>query len=343
MNNFSNTQKMPLVSVIMPIRNEEIFIKKSLGAILQQTYPRSLMEILITDGCSTDKTREIIEQFQKEYENIIYLNNPKKIVPTGLNLAIKQSKGEVIIRIDGHTIIDKDYIKNCVDLLLTSNADNVGGRMQATNTTSLFGKAVAIATSTPFGIGNSRFHYSKNEEFVDSVYMGAWHRNLFSQIGLFDEELVRNQDDEFNYRLRKNGGKILLSPKIKSIYTVRSTPKALWKQYFQYGFWKVRVLQKHPKQMSLRHFIPPVFVAALAISGLFFIFFPKSQWIYSITPALYLVFDLIVSLRLGLKNNFTVFLIMLIVFPILHLSYGCGFLWGLVKFLNKWRLNEGKQ
>jgi succinoglycan biosynthesis protein ExoA len=151
----------------------------------------------------------------------------------------------MIVRVDGHTIIAPDYVEKCVQALIKSGAENAGGKMNAVSTTP-FGQVVVAATSSPFGVGGARFHYSDQEEWVDTVYLGAWRREVFEKIGLFDEELVRDQDDEFNYRLREYGGKILLSPEIKSEYTVRSTPPALWKQYFQYGFWKVRVLQKHP-------------------------------------------------------------------------------------------------
>ena len=182
-----------------------------------------------------------------------------------------------------------------------------------------FGKALAIATSTPFGIGGGRFHYSNKEEWVDTVYMGAWHRRVFEQIGLFDEELARDQDDEFNYRLRAAGGRILLSPKIRSEYSVRSSPSALWRQYFQYGFWKVRVLQKHPRQMSLRQFVPPAFVASLLISVLL-CFLPSSLISYSLNPypfsfipffmilSCYLIANLSASIIIAAKKVGSIFL-----------------------------------
>jgi len=213
----------PFVSILIPIYNESTHIERCLRAVLAQDYPQDQIEILIADGMSTDNTHEIIRKYQKTHPNVQMLDNPGKIVPTGMNIALQQALGDFIIRVDGHTVIASDYVSNCVETLQRTNADNVGGCMTATGTT-LFGEAVAIATSTPFGIGGGRFHYSNKEEWIDSVYMGAWKRSVFKKIGLFDEELVRDQDDEFNYRLRAVGGKILLSPKIKSIYTVRSNP-----------------------------------------------------------------------------------------------------------------------
>lgn len=330
------------VTVILPIRNEAANIENCLKAILKQNYSGKI-EILIIDGMSTDNTPSIIRKFSSNLPmlNIKILDNPGKIVPTGMNIALRQVRSEVVIRIDGHTFIERDYIKHCVEILGRKNVDNVGGRMVAIGITP-FGKAVAVATSTPFGVGGSRFHYSEKEEWVDSVYMGAWKREVFEKNGLFDEELVRNQDDEFNYRLRKNGGKILLSPKIKSEYTVRSNPKALWKQYFQYGFWKVRVLQKHPAQMSLRHFVPPIFVFSLLSSLLIALFFPIIWYVFGLIVTLYLVANLFVSIFTCIKKGWYFFFYLPFVYSILHISYGTGFLAGLIKFVDRWGDKEGK-
>jgi GT2 family glycosyltransferase len=205
----------------------------------------------------------------------------------------------------------------------------------------LFGNAVALATSTPFGIGGGRFHYSDEEEWVDTVYMGAWPRRVFEKIGLFDEELVRDQDDEFNYRLRAAGGKILLSPAIKSEYTVRGSPSALWRQYYQYGFWKVRVLQKHPRQMSLRQFVPPVFVMALIGSAMLALL-PVTRPLSPVLPLLYLLANLSASVITSAKKGWKHLSYLPLIFAILHLGYGLGFLVGLVKFANRWGDRRGK-
>lgn len=325
------------ISIIIPIRNEATYIAACLDAVLsQQGLEKFTIEVLVVDGMSTDSTQEIVKEYQKNHNNIILIENPDKIVPTGFNLALKISKGDTIIRIDGHTLIAADYIINCIEILKNSRADNVGGRMNAIGQTP-FGEAVALATSSPFGVGGSRFHYSEKEEYVDSVYMGAWKKEVFERLGNFDEELVRNQDDEFNYRLRKFGGKVLLSPKIKSTYTVRSNPKALWRQYYQYGYWKVRVLQKHPRQMSLRQFVPPLFVAALLASALAALFYPPAGWLLAVVVATYLLADLGASMAAARQKGWRHFARLPLVFPILHLSYGLGFLVGLVKFARRWQ------
>jgi len=201
---------------------------------------------------------------------------------------------------------------------------------------SRFGQATALSTSSPFGVGGARFHYSEREEWVDTVYMGAWPREVFDSVGFFDEEFVRNQDDEFNYRLIAQGGEILLSPRIKSRYYNRSTHRALWRQYFQYGYWKVRVMQKHPRQMRLRQFIPPLFVSALLICLLTTPFFTPSKWMFSLVAGSYVIANVGASIFTAGKRNWRLLPLLSITFVILHVSYGLGFLLGLVKFWNRW-------
>ncbi len=321
----------------MPIRNESAFIINSLHAILAQDYPADRIEIIIADGMSTDNTRNLVCDFCNTHPdlNITIVDNPGRIVPTGINTALRLAKGEIIIRLDGHTIISPDYLSQCVSTIIRTSVENVGGRMNAIGATP-FGEAVAMATSSPFGVGNSKFHYSQIEEEVDSVYMGAWPREVFTEIGLFDEELVRDQDDEFNYRLREFGGKIILNPMIKSEYTVRGTPQSLWKQYFQYGFYKIRVLQKHPKQMSLRQFVPPAFVLSLLGSIVFLVTIPWGWIPFTLVSGTYLFVNLVISAIIAHKNDWKQVLRLPLVFSILHLSYGFGFFFGLIKFWNRW-------
>lgn len=330
-----------MISIIIPIRNEENFIRQTIDSILAQDYPQSEVEIIVADGMSTDTTRQIVTSYQQIYPNIKLVDNPGKIVPTGFNHALRQSDGDIVIRIDGHTIIAHDYISKCVETLLRTGTENVGGKMTAVGQNE-FAKAVAVATSSPFGVGGSKFHYSNKEEWVDSVYMGAWPRRVFEKIGLFDEELVRDQDDEFNYRLRENGGRILLSPEIKSEYSVRSSPKSLWKQYFQYGYWKVRVLQKHPMQMSLRHFVPPAFVFGLVVSLILAIFTWFGRSLFTAIVSLYMIANLCVSIYSSAQKEWGHVYKLPIIYTILHISYGLGFFVGLVKFANRWRDKTGK-
>ncbi len=330
----------PTVSIIMPIRNEAISIEHSLGAVLAQDYFANGMEILVVDGMSTDSTRDRIENLKTLYpgHSIRVLDNPLGIVSTAMNIGIKQAKGEIVVRVDGHTEITPSYIQECVTTLQRTGADNVGGRMDP-NGKGLLGEAIALATSTPFGVGGSRFHYSNREEWVDTVYLGAWRREVFERVGKFDEEMVRNQDDEFNYRLRKHGGKILLNPAIRSQYTNRSSVKTLWRQYYQYGFWKVRVLQKHPSQMQWRQFVPPLFVAALLGGALLA---PLSSIVYILWSSmliLYLLINLAASIWTAIQHGWRYLPLLPLIFAILHISYGLGFLVGLIRFVNRWSPN----
>jgi glycosyltransferase involved in cell wall biosynthesis len=329
------------VTVITPLRNEGERIVEVLGRIFSQDYPVDRMEVIVADGDSDDNTPQIVSEYTKRHSNLMLVKNPGRIVPTGLNLALAAAKGEVIVRIDGHTLIEPDYVRRCVEALERTGAENVGGRMDAVGV-GHFGRAVAAATTSSFGVGGARFHYSSAEEWVDTVYMGAWPRRVFDEIGLFDEELVRDQDDEFNYRLREHRGRILLDPTIKSVYTNRSNPRALWKQYFQYGFWKVRVMQKHPKQMRVRQFVPPSFVLSLFIVlGLSFL----ASWGWATAVALggsYFVANIGASVLTAFKKGWRHVLLLPVVYAILHLSYGLGFLAGLLKFWNRWGDRIGK-
>lgn len=325
----------PTISLLLPIRNEAQYIQRTLDSILAQDYPSEKIEILIADGMSTDRTREIVQTYQQQHRNISLYDNPKQIVPTGLNLLIPQAKGDILIRVDGHTVLEPGYVRACVDALTRTGADNVGGRMNASGE-NYFGEVVALATSSPFGVGGARFHYSQKEEWVDTVYMGAWKKETFTKIGLFDEELVRDQDDEFNYRLRAYGGKILLSPAIRSHYTVRGSPRKLWRQYFQYGYWKVRVMQKHPRQMRPRQFVPAVFVLGLIFSIILSFLHPWGFYLLLSIAGMYLLANLAASLITALRTQLRFLPLLPIIFTILHFSYGIGFLAGLVKFWQRW-------
>ena len=218
--------------------------------MLDQEYPAELVQVVVADGMSDDGTRAVVDELARAHprHTVEIVDNPGRIVPTGFNAALARARGEVIVRVDGHTIIAPDYVAECVAALASSGADNVGGRMDAVGSGPV-GEAIAIATSSPFGVGNSHFHYAHGQRWVDTVYLGAWPREVFGRIGSFDPEMVRNQDDEFNYRLTSAGGRILLTDRIRSRYFSRASLRTVFRQYRQYGTWKVRVLQKHPRRM----------------------------------------------------------------------------------------------
>jgi succinoglycan biosynthesis protein ExoA len=327
----------PRVTVIMPIRNEEAFIERSLGAVLAQEYPDASLEVLVADGRSTDGTRDRVLALAPQRPGVLVqvVDNPGRIVPTGMNACLARATGEVIVRVDGHTIIEPGYVRRCVETLARSGVECVGGRMDPVSSNA-FGRAVALATSSPFGVGGARFHYSTREEWVDTVYMGAWPRTVFERVGRFDEEMVRNQDDELSYRIREQGGRILLDPAIRSLYHNRTTPRSLWRQYFQYGYWKVRVMQKHPGQMRLRHFVPPAFVTTLGVLGLAAPFAVSARMVLGIVVGVYLLANLAASAWTARRSDALAAPTLPLVFGILHLAYGSGFLTGLLRFAGRW-------
>ena len=327
----------PAVTVIMPIRNEASFIERSLGAVLTQDYPAGKLEVLVADGRSTDATRERVIELGRgaPHVRVAVVDNPGRIVPTGMNACLAVARGDVIVRIDGHTIVEPDYVRRSVEALARSGADCAGGRMDPVSE-SAFGRAVSLATSSPFGVGGARFHYSAREEWVDTVYMGAWRREVFERVGRFDEEMVRNQDDELSYRIREHGGRILLDPSIRSRYYPRTTPRSLWRQYFQYGYWKVRVMQKHPLQMRSRQFAPPLLTGALAAVALAAPFTAWGRAGLALVGGAYLAANLLASAWTARRGDAASAPWLPVVFTILHLSYGAGFLTGLLRFAGRW-------
>ncbi len=327
----------PGVTVIMPVRNEEAFIARSLGAVLGQDYPPELMQVLVADGMSDDRTREIVAEQGRAHpaHTVEIVDNPGGIVPTGFNAALDRARGDVVVRVDGHTIVAPDYVRQCVEALAASGADNVGGRMDAEGSGPV-GTAIALATSSPFGVGDSQFHYARGEHWVDTVYLGAWPREVFGRIGPFDPEMVRNQDDEFNYRLRAAGGRILLTDRIRSRYYRRATLRKLFRQYRQYGTWKVRVLQKHPRQMSARQFVPPTFAAVVGGGALLAPLSRTARRAWLAALGSYGLATLAASVTIARRHGWRHLPVLPVVFAAVHLGYGSGFLAGLVRFRRRW-------
>jgi succinoglycan biosynthesis protein ExoA len=321
----------------MPVRNEAEYIERSLRAIFDQDYPHSSIEIVIADGMSVDGTRRLIENSRNQTDiPITVVDNPERIAPCALNRAISVSKGSVIIRVDGHCEIARDYITNCVHYLRSGEVDGVGGPIETLAETQK-SAAIAISMSSKFGVGGSAFRTIKDEELeVDTVAFPGYRREIFLRLGGFNEELVRNQDDEFNYRIRENGGKILLSPKIHSRYFSRNNFGSLWNQYFQYGYWKVRVFQLHPRQMSIRQFIPAALVLSLLVC-LIASFVTNIAFVGLIMIcSLYLIANLVAAFMSCVKTDVTLFPRISFAFAILHFSYGIGFLTGLIVFHSRW-------
>ena len=331
---------LPFVSIVLPIRNEASFIARSLGSVLAQDYPSHRCEIIVADGLSTDGTREIVNSFRTKYPNLRLIDNSGQIVPTGLNAAIAQARGEIIVRVDGHCEIAPDYVRNCVEHLQSDGVDGVGGPLDTIGET-FTARAIATAMSSTFGVGDSAFRTVNDKTMLtDTVAFPAYTRAAVERAGRFDEELVRNQDDEYNYRLRKVGAKILLASNVRSKYYSRSSLRSLWRQYFQYGYWKVRVMQKHPRQMSPRQFVPFLFVVSLLISAALFPFSIPGRLLLLLVAGSYLIANSVASILIARRKGWRLLPLLPAAFAILHLAFGFGFLAGLIRFWKRWLNRE---
>ncbi|GAB6183585.1 glycosyltransferase family 2 protein [Thermodesulfovibrio hydrogeniphilus] len=337
---------LPFVSIIIPCRNEEKFIGKCLDSIIANDYPKDKLEIFVVDGMSEDKTREVLKEYTQKYPFIKILDNPKKVTPSALNIGIKKAKGEIIIIIGAHTEYTRDYISKIVHWLKKSGADSVGGILiTKPGANTLIAKAIPLALSSMFGVGNAYFRTGvKEPRYVDTVPFGAYRREVFDKIGLFDEELVRNQDDELNLRLIKNGGKILLVPDIISYYYARDSLLKLWKLYFQYGYFKPLVALKVGTVLTWRQLIPAIFVGSLFISGILSFFFSPFLWLFFFILCSYLLANLGFSVYLSLKKGIKYLPFLPLCFATLHFSYGIGYLKGIMDFiiLKKHKKNKNK-
>ncbi|GAA0177436.1 succinoglycan biosynthesis glycosyltransferase ExoA [Clostridium sediminicola] len=318
------------VSIIIPCKNEKEYIKKCIDSFTKQTYDDNLYEILVCDGTSNDGTREIVLDYEEKFKNVKLINNIGESAPKGMNLGIKNSKSDIIIIFGAHSEADKDFIKNNVEILNREDVHCCGGPIETINENTI-GKAISLAMSSPFGVGNALFRYSKKEKFVDTVAFGAYKRDVLDDIGYFDEELVRGQDFELNFRLTENNYNILLSPNIRSKYYSRSSIKNLWNQYFQYGFWKMKIISEYKKVPSIRHIIPTMFVLfnVFGILGGMLNKYIFVLWLFIMS--LYFLMDIYFSFKLC-KKNFKIFSLLILIFPILHVSYGIGFIIGFFAF-----------
>jgi len=332
------------VSIVMPVRNEAAFIGRGLTAVLGQDYSCDRLEILVLDGMSTDGTRAIVEELGRGHPQISLrlIDNPGMIVPTGMNIALGQARGDIIVRVDGHCEIAPDYVKRCVEHIAKDGVDGVGGSVDTVGGTRA-AVVIAVAMSTRFGVGDSAFRTESGKTaLADTVPFPAYTRSVIRMAGGYDEELVRCQDDEYNYRLRELGAKLLLAADVRSKYYSRASLRSLWKQHFQYGFWKVRVMQKHPKQMRPRQFVPPLFALCLCLCLCLSFLFPWGWVCLAATAGSYALANLAASAVTASKKGWRYITLLPVVYAVLHVSYGLGFLVGLVRFWNRWCDRVGK-
>lgn len=324
------------VSIICPVYNEEKFIERCIKSIVQQDYPQDSLEMLFIDGRSTDRTRAIIEELQRKYSNIRLLDNAMKVVPYALNKGIKESTGDVVMRIDGHCSYPRNYVSELVKQLYELDADNVGGvwnTMPAKDTAVCH--AVALASSHRFGVGGSMHKIGAKEiEEADTVPFGCYRREVFEKIGMFDTDLIRNQDDEFNGRLINRGGKIFLIPHVVIDYTARDSFAKMRKMYYQYGLFKPLVNKKLGAPATTRQFFPLLFVVGLVVGGMLSVFFPIIRCIYLAVLAIYFLIGLMFGCKEAVSRHKPALALLLpYTFLNIHICYGIGYLQGIFKVL----------
>jgi len=322
----------PSVSVIIPCRNEEKTIHLVLDAIYAQTYPRELLQVVIADGFSEDRTRVEIEAFKNSHPDldVLVVDNPQRVIPAGLNTAIRASRGEIIVRMDAHSIPNPDYVALCVDALERNIAQNVGGvwNIQAATDTWI-ARSIAAAAGNPLAVGDAQYRFTDKAAFVDTVPYGSYKRELFEQIGLFDEALLANEDYELNTRIIQSGGKIWLDPRIRCTYFARSNLHALSKQYYGYGYWKLQMLKRYPETLRWRQALPPAFILGLLVTLLVGFFWKPSLYLFAFAAGLYLLVLLGAGIHMAIKKRD---ILMVIGIPLaiinMHFSWGAGFLAG---------------
>lgn len=320
-------ESMPLVSVVIPLRNEADFVATLIQQVTSQDYPADRLEVIIADGMSDDGTREILTELAEQDRRITVVDNPQRIVPTGLNAAIKLAKGTVIIRIDGHVEIADDFIRRNVELLAEyPDAWTVGGPIVHVGRNT-FAKAAACAMSHPCGVGNATHRFADFEGYGEGTAFPAYRREVFDQVGEFDEQLVRNQDDEMNYRIVQAGGKNFISSKVKYRYFVRDRIDRLFRQYFQYSFWRIPMIRKHRRPTTLRQLAPPLFFGVMFVLLLIGIW-QRNWWIALGLPVTYAATLLLIGVtfipRVGLK----VAMLVPVAMATMHLAYAWGFAYG---------------
>jgi cellulose synthase/poly-beta-1,6-N-acetylglucosamine synthase-like glycosyltransferase len=338
-----NESREVRVSIVVACRNEMADIRSFVDSLLAQDAGSLEWEAILADGMSEDGTREFLEEYCAAHPRVRGISNPGRIASTGLNAAIRAARGEIVLRMDMHSIYAPDYVRQCVQTLEETGADNVGGPAR-TRAQGLRARAIAAAYHSRFSTGGARFHDEDYEGWVDTVPFGCWRKTTLERLGLFDESLVRNQDDELNLRLVRAGGRIWQNPAIRCWYLPRATLGALFRQYMQYGFWKVAVIRKHRLPGSWRHLVPVAFVtanAALVTATAIAAASGARGWLVG-TAALwlalagaYLAAILAASFAAAWRRGWAILPYLPAAFATFHVSYGLGFAAGLLRFASK--------
>lgn len=335
----------PFVSIITPCYNEHKTIGLLLEGVYRQSYPRTALEVVIADGGSTDATLEVIRTFQSSHPDLAIrvVPNPQRITPAALNRAIAASRGEILIRLDAHSIPAPDYVARCVTALEQGLGDNVGGVWEIRpGNNGWIARAIAVAASHPLAVGDAQYRRAPGSaQVVDTVPFGAFRRELFDCIGLFNERLLTNEDYEFNARIRRHGGTVWLDPAIRSVYIARPTLRALARQYWRYGFWKARMLMQYPTTLRWRQALPPLFVAGLLVLAIIAPFATTARRALTTAIALYGGALGAAGAHIAAKRRDPGLVAGApLAIATMHLSWGSGFLWSACSRLVERRFPE---
>lgn len=323
----------PAISLIIPCRNEARFIDKFLKSVFSFDPVPGGIEVIVVDGMSDDGTRDVLAQWILRRPNLKVLDNPDRIVPTAMNIGIKASKGDWIVRLDAHSEYPKDYLRLCLETSQRTGADNVGGVViTMPRSDSAQAKLVQALTTHRFGVGNAEFRLNASEGPADTVPYGCYRREIFDQIGLYDNRLARNQDYELNRRLLRAGKRIWLNPKIKVFYYNQGSLRGLLRQAFFTAQWNAWMWYIAPYTLALRHVIPSLFVLALLSTILISYFFTWGAFLLSI-PLVYFGFASIASIQQSRFHRWWMAPRLPFLFSIYHIVYGLGTLWGALKLI----------
>jgi len=327
----------PFVSIIVPCYNEETTIRHLLDSILYQTYPLAKMELIISDGLSEDRTREVIAEFEKENHGLQLkvLNNTAKTIPSGLNQAIRESQGEIIVRLDAHSVPIPEYVERCVNAHLDGKGDNIGGVWEIKpGSDSWVAESISIAAAHPLGVGDAMYRIGAEAGPVDTVPFGSFRRSLIDKIGGFDESLLVNEDYEFNTRVRESGGVVWLDPSIGSVYFSRSTFSKLAIQYSRYGYWKFKMLKRYPHTLRLRQGLPPFFVLSLFCLAVLSLWIVFARYLLVLQLIVYIFALFLASLKPVFQKR-KIYLSWGIPLAIstMHITWGSGFLYSAISSL----------
>ncbi len=320
----------PYVTIVMPCLDEERYIEACLASVLAQDYPADRFEVLVVDGGSRDRTRALVAALAAADGRVALVDNPARLQAPGMNAAIRRARGDIIVRMDVHCEYAGDYVRRCVEVLARTGADNVGGAQRARAATP-FQRALCAALASPLGVGGASYRSAVNEGFVDTVFLGAFRRRVFEEVGLYDPGAITNEDAELNQRIHDAGGKIYLSREIVVSYHPRSSFAALARQYFRYGRGRARTLLKHGRLLSLRPLIPAAMVAAGAT-------LLATSLVQPFTPLAFAGYGALTGLeavRVGRAAGLAQIPTVWAIFPVLHLAHGVGFAAGLVQYLRR--------